>query len=79
LFAGRVEQLEQTTSLNQESRFTNSMNLRFYTDKKLCKRTAFVANFTIIVDEVPKIKQKLFSFSSPAITGTPAQQADMPP
>lgn len=49
LFVGGVEQLEQTTSLNHESRVTNSLHLRFYSDKKPFKRLS-VANFTIIVD-----------------------------
>jgi hypothetical protein len=64
-----VEQLEQMTSLNHESRVTYSMNLRLYSDKKPCKLTAFFVNFTIIMDEAPKIEQKLISFSNPAITG----------
>jgi len=70
LFVRRVEKLQQLTSLNHESRVTNSMNLRFYSDRNSCKHKAFFVNFTIIVDTVHKIKQRLISFSSPAITGT---------
>jgi len=58
VIVGRVEQLEQTISLNYESRFTNYMHLRFYSDKKPFKRRSLAVNFTIIVDEAPKIEKK---------------------